>query len=109
MKSSLSIASAAIGEVFVIEKMLLPLIIPAFAFYIITGYGITRWSFLPKKTMLYLHLVACGMFAALILLHLAGRARTALARHKLAGSRVDATLLIILAAMLGLLVLMEFV
>lgn len=93
-------------ELFVVEGMTLWLIIPAFIFYLITGYGFTR-NLLPKSIALYLHIIACGFFAALVLLHLLGRMRCMLGRNKIRGSKVDAVLFIIGVIVLALLVYVE--
>jgi len=95
-------------ELFKIERKTVWLIIPMFALYLFTGYSLTRLHLISKLLAAYLHFVVCGFFAALILIHVLGRARNALARFKIKGSKIDALLLIIGIIALALLAYVEF-
>ncbi len=107
MKKPLSFFTAAMDELFRIERKVLWLIVPFFLLFLLTGYSITRITIIPKTLSLYLHFTVCGFLAALILVHVLGRARTALARIKLKGKFVDLALLLLGILTLAALIYME--
>lgn len=109
MEDRLTFPKACMDEIFAIERMTLWLIIPAFLFYLFTGYSATRWRIIPARYAIYMHIIACGLFTSLILIHVLGRARCALARHKIAGSKTDTALLIAGLLVLAFLSIMEFI
>jgi len=99
---------AAMDELFKVERKILWLIIPFFIFFLLTGYSITRIAIIPKALSLYLHFTVCSFLAALILVHVLGRIRNALARVGIKGKFIDLLLLLLGVITLILLVYMEF-
>lgn len=108
MKKPTSFFTAVMDELFKVERKVLWLIIPFFILFLLTGYSITRVAIIPKSISLYLHFTVCGFLAALILVHVLGRIRHALARVEVEGKYIDLLLIIIGIVILALLVYLEF-
>ncbi|MBU2589642.1 MAG: hypothetical protein KJ939_04555 [Nanoarchaeota archaeon] len=108
MKKRIDFFTVVMDELFDVERKVLWLIIPLFVLFLLTGYSITRLVIIPKSISLYLHFTVCSFLAALILIHVLGRARNALARVEIKGKFIDLLLLVIGVVILILLLYMEF-